>query len=232
MLAAAKAGEDLETLAAASEKASYSYSDEAGYFGDNVTSWLFDDARKSGDWAHLDNSGTNQYVVHFKDRYRNEAPTIDVRHILFMIEPTLAEGEEGYEAEVEQLLAEARAEAEEVYAQWKAGEATEDSFAALAMEHSDDGNQYSGGLYTQVTEGYMVQEFNDWCFDKSRKAGDTDIVMTQFGAHVMYFVGQNDTIWELDATATLQTEDSNIWLDEMAGRYTATQHSFGMKFVH
>jgi len=231
MMAAAKAGEDLETLAAANEKATYSYSDEAVYYGDNVTKWLFDDARKSGDWAHLDNNGTNQYVVHFKDRYRNEAPTIDVRHILFMIEPTLTEGEEGYEAEVEQLMAEARAEAEEVYAQWKAGEASEDSFAALAMEHSDDGNQYSGGLYTQVTEGYMVQEFNDWCFDKSRKVGDTDIVMTQFGAHVMYFVGQNEDVWKLDAAAVLQTEDANIWLDEMANRYTATEHSFGMKFV-
>lgn len=231
MLAAAKAGEDLETLAAANEKATYSYSDEAMYFGDNVTKWLFEDGRKSGDWAHLDNNGTNQYVVHFKDRSRNEAPTIDVRHILFLVEPTLTEGEEGYEAEVEQLMAEARAEAEEVYAQWKASEATEDSFAALAMEHSDDGNQYSGGLYTQVTQGYMVQEFNDWCFDSSRKAGDTDIVMTRFGAHIMYFVGQNDDVWKLDAAAVLQSEDASAWFDEMANHYTATEHSLGMKFV-
>jgi len=231
MMAAAKAGEDLETLAAANEKATYSYSDEGMYFGDNVTKWLFEDGRKSGDWAHLDNNGTNQYVVHFKNRSRNEAPTIDVRHILFLVEPTLAEGEEGYEAEVEQLMAEARAEAEDVYAQWKAGEATEDSFAALAMEHSDDGNQYSGGLYTQVTQGYMVQEFNDWCFDTSRKTGDTDIVMTDFGAHVMYFVGQNENVWKLDAASVLQSEDASAWFDDMSTRYTATEHSLGMKFV-
>lgn len=231
MLAALRAGEDLEPLAAANEKAHYSYSDEASYYGDNVTKWLFDEARKSGDTAHLDNNGTNQYVVLFKDRYRDESPTIDVRHILFMIDPTLTAEDEGYDEEVQQLMTEARAQAEDVYAQWKAGEATEDSFAALALEHSVDGSKYSGGLYTEVPPGYMVESFNDWCFDDSRKPGDTDIVETEYGAHIMYFVGDNLTSWELAASTVLRNEDSNAWLEEMAGTYTAKEHSFGMKFV-
>lgn len=231
MLAALRAGEDLETLAAANEKAHYSYSDEASYYGDNVTKWLFDDARKPGDSAHLDNNGTNQYVVLFKDRYRDENPTIDVRHILFMAEPTLAKDDEGYEEEFQQLMAEARAQAEDVYAQWKAGEATEESFGALALEHSADGSKYSGGLYTEVPPGYMVTNFNDWCFDDARKPGDTGIVETEYGAHIMYFVGDNLTSWELAAASVLQAEDSNAWLEEMAATYTPKQHAFGMKFV-
>ncbi len=231
MLAALRAGEDLETLAAANEKAHYSYSDTAIYYGDNVTTWLFEDGRKAGDTAHLDNNGTNQYVVHFIDRQRDESPTIDVRHILFMIEPTLTEEDAGYDEEVAQLMAEARAEAESVYAQWQAGEATEESFANLAIEHSDDGSRYSGGLYMEVTEGYMVQEFNDWCFDSSRKAGDTDVIETEFGAHVMYFVGRNQDVWELSAASALRNQDSKIWLDKMANTYTAKQHSLGMMFV-
>ena len=36
----------------------------------------------------------------------------------------------------------------------------------------------------------MVEEFNDWCFDAARKPGDTGIVETPYGYHVMYFVAQ------------------------------------------
>lgn len=231
MLAAAKSGADLETLAAANEKATYSYSDEATYYGDNVTAWLFDDARKSGDMAHLDNGGTNQYVVLFKDRYRDETPTIDVRHILFMPETTLTTGEEGYEEEFEQLLAECRTQAADVYAQWQAGEATEESFGELALEYSTDGSRYSGGLYAQVPPGYMVESFNDWCFDPARQSGDTDVIETEYGVHIMYFVRHNLMNWQLDAAAVLQAADATEWVQEMAASFESKQHSFGMKFV-
>ena len=231
MLAALRAGEDLETLAADNEKAHYSYSDQGVLYGDNVTTWLFDDARKSGDAAHLDNNGTNQYVVHFIDRGRDESPTIDVRHILFPINNTLTTEDEGYEEEVLKAMDEAVAKAEEIYAQWQAGEATEESFGALAMEYSTDSSRYSGGLYTQVPPGYMVEPFNDWCFAEERKPGDTGIVETTYGAHIMYFVGDNLVGWKLDATSVLQNSDATAWLDEMAATYTPKQHNLGMKFV-
>lgn len=35
----------------------------------------------------------------------------------------------------------------------------------------------------------MVNSFSAWCFDSSRKAGDTAIVKSDFGYHIMYFVG-------------------------------------------
>lgn len=231
MLAALRAGEDLETLASVNEEFVYSSSDEAVYYGDNVTKWLFEDGRKAGDTAHLDNNGTNQYVVHFRDRFRDETPTIDVRHILFPTETTLTPEEEGYEEEFQQLMDEARAQAEEVYAQWQAGEASEESFGALAMEYSTDSSKYSGGLYTQVPPGYMVQAFNDWCFDDARKSGDTGIVETEYGVHIMYFVGDNMVGWKLDAASVLQNEDSSAWLEEMGSVFESQQHSFGMKFV-
>ena len=36
----------------------------------------------------------------------------------------------------------------------------------------------------------MVAEFNDWLFDEARKVGDTDIVQTDFGFHVMLYRGE------------------------------------------
>ena len=45
----------------------------------------------------------------------------------------------------------------------------EESFAELAKTNSADGSASNGGLYTDVTEGYMVQTFNDWIMDASTR---------------------------------------------------------------
>ena len=36
-----------------------------------------------------------------------------------------------------------------------------------------------------------MDAFDSWCFDESRKPGDTGIVESEYGYHVMYFVGNN-----------------------------------------
>lgn len=231
MLEAYLAGEDLESLSEADDSYVYTKSDGIAYSGDVVTEWLFDDSRKANDSAVLE-YGSTYYVVVFLERYRDEAPTIDVRHIL--IEPqagTLAEGEEGYEEEQAQLMADAVAYAEDLLNQWKAGEATEDSFAELAMQESSDGSKYVGGLYTGVYEGQMVTAFNDWCFDSSRKPGDTDVVETEYGAHVMYFVNRNLPYWQMDVVTDLRDAAYNEWLSNLSADCSITRHDSGMKFV-
>lgn len=120
-----------------------------------------------------------------------EAPSVNVRHILIK-----AEADENGEF-TDEALAAAKAKADEIYAEWQAGEATEESFAALAEQYSEDpGSNTAGGLYENVSEGQMVQEFNDFCFDASRQAGDTGIVYGNNGSyagyHIMYFSGAGD----------------------------------------
>ncbi len=79
---------------------------------------------------------------------------------------------------------------------WKAGEATEESFAALANENSEDpGSSTNGGLYEDVYPGQMVDTFDAWCFDEARQPGDTGIVKTDYGYHVMYFVSKGEEIF-------------------------------------
>ena len=46
---------------------------------------------------------------------------------------------------------------------------------------ADTGSNTNGGLYTEVYQGQMVTEFNDWCFDESRQPGDTGIVYNEGG---------------------------------------------------
>jgi hypothetical protein len=131
---------------------------------EDIAGFLLDDNRKSGDKAVVE-SKEDFLVLLFLDRYRDETPFTD-------------------EA--------VRDKAEEIYAEWLDGDADEDSFADLAREHSADGNSAQGGIYEGVTQGQMVETFNDWCFDPDREPGDSGIVETEFGQHIMYFVGVNE----------------------------------------
>lgn len=232
MLAAYRAGEKLESLADGNEKATYNNNDGTTYTGDVLTEWLFDSARKDGDSAVLE-SGTTYYVAVFHDRFRDEYPTIDVRHIL--IQPAagkLSSGDEGYEDEQAALKTDAKVQAEQILSDWQAGEATEDSFAALAIEKSTDtGSKYSGGLYTQVYQGQMVPAFNDWCFDSSRKTGDTGVVETDYGYHVMYFVGEDLPRWQAQVSDTLKDKDYADWITALTADISIEQNNSGMKYV-
>lgn len=144
-----------------------------------------------------------------------EIQYMDVRHILVSVEGTTDEnGNTTYsEADWENC----RAKAQEILDTWLAGEKTEESFAALANEHSTDGgSNTNGGLYENVYAGQMVTEFNDWCFDASRQTGDYGLVKTQFGYHVMYFVRSY-----VEENPDWKTYTQNQWLSEQAGKMMA-----------
>ncbi len=224
-------GGDLEELANEND-GTYSKNENGTYSAGSVMSeWLYDSTRKSGDASTLAD-GTVQYVVVFHDRFRDENPTIDIRHILVPLgSGSIAEGEEGYEDEQAQLKADAHAKAEELLAQWQSGEATEDSFAALALKESTDGSKYDGGLYTEVYQGQMVTEFNDWCFDAARQSGDTGVVDTQYGSHVMYFSGVNAARWQTQVAANLRTEAYTAWEEDLVKDVPVQRNESGLKYV-
>ena len=135
---------------------------------------------------------------------------VDVRHIL--IAPEGNEDEGGTVITEDQWNA-CRDKAQALLDEWKAGEATEDSFAALANIHSEDpGSQSAGGLYQYVYEGQMIKPFEEWCFDESRQYGDTGLVKTDYGYHIMYFVYGADA-WVRYATDTIANEHCNELLN-------------------
>lgn len=226
-----KDGGNLEDLADEYE-GTYSKNESGSYSaGAAMSEWLYRDGRKDGDAAAV-TDGTTVYAVVFRDRFRDENPTIDVRHILVPLGTgSIAEGEEGYEDEQAQLKADAHAKAEELLAQWQSGEATEDSFAALAMAESTDGSKYDGGLYTEVYQGQMVTEFNDWCFDDARQPGDTGVVDTQYGAHVMYFSGVNMNRWQSQVASALRSEAYTAWEEDLTKDVTTQRSESGLKLI-
>ena len=150
------------------------------------------------------------YVVYIVEAaHRDASETVDVRHILFKVD---SEAEDQTKAK-----ADAKKKAEDALAEWQKGDKTEESFAALATEKTEDtGSQSTGGLYERVYKGQMVKAFENWCFDAARKAGDTGIVESDYGYHVMYFIQKNDEpLWKLKIRDALSSEDAKTYTDEL-----------------
>ena len=140
---------------------------------------------------------------------------VDVRHILIQPEGG-TKSEDGKTTVFSDAEWEAcRVKAQEILDKWLAGEKTEDSFAALASEHSTDpGSKSNGGLYRNVYTGQMVQTFNDWCFDETRKEGDYGLVKTSYGYHIMYFI-TSEVGWVRYSRSAVLSEKSTDLLADM-----------------
>lgn len=119
---------------------------------------------------------------------KDSGKTVDVRHILLMPEGGET-GADGYPVYTEEAWAACETEIQKIYDEWLAGDMTEQSFHDFAVQYSVDGSAYVGGLYEDVTQGYMVETFDAWCFDEARQVGDHGLVKTEYGYHIMYFVG-------------------------------------------
>jgi len=222
-----------DTTAKSTAYTDYSYAS----IDDDLSAWLSDDARQEGDVACVANTATSTaedgtettetlgyYAVYFHGVNDNSFPMKNARHILVSFEGGTAD-EMGNMTYSDEEKAAAKAAAEELLNQWKAGEATEDSFAALAAEQTDDtGSAANGGLYEDIYPGQMVAPFEDWCYDAQRKTGDTGLVETTYGYHVMFFSGDSATTYrDFLIQNALATADHAAWYNDIVGSATVTE---------
>lgn len=190
--------------------------------------WLFSTDRKAGDIYQYSTSVV--YII--SPVALSEASTVNVRHIL--ISPITDEDDstQPIDATAEQWQA-ALETAQQVLDEFNSGDRTEDSFAALVSTYSSDtGSSSNGGLYEDVRPGQMVTPFEAWALDPSRKAGDVDIVQTEYGYHIMYFSESTGTpIWKYVAQSTLASQDSTSATEALAESYTSKMNWFGKLYV-
>ena len=174
---------------------------------------------------------TDEEVEDFFDRHADEYAqqginkvdqnVINVRHILVMPEKDVdSDGDGTNDQSSEQAWAAAEQSANDIYVEWQL-DPTEENFASMATGKSQDpGSTENGGMYEGVYPGQMVAEFNDWCFDPERKPGDTAIVRTSYGYHIMYFSGVGDYVyWRSVAESDTQYEKFNSTIDELFSGY-------------
>ncbi|NLK01650.1 MAG: hypothetical protein GX314_01075 [Clostridiaceae bacterium] len=207
-----------------------------------LRTWLFEEGRQAGETTVIESTseGTanpnqeadtadqttpTEYksytVVKFDGRSRQNVKPFTTRHILFS-------------AEDDETITDAKLkeEAELVLAEYNRGDKTEEAFAELAKKHSKDSNAAEGGLYEKTKLGQFVEEYETWALDPARQEGDVGLVKTQFGYHLIYYIGsEGEEAWK-DATGEkILTAKIAEWREALEQAISYKESSFGTNMV-
>ncbi len=189
-------------------------------FAEVYKEWLTDESRQEGDVYNVKNGENGYIVLYFIAHDDSNFLMPNVRHILISASDTTDEA----------AMAEAKTTAEGILEDYLAGEQTEEAFAELAKEHSAD-NAEEGGLYEDITPGSMVESFDAWCYDEARQIGDTGIVETEFGYHIMYFVGYGRSYRDYTIETNLRYEDYTEWYDALVANNEQTFNEKAKRYL-
>ncbi|MDI9499103.1 MAG: peptidylprolyl isomerase [Bacillota bacterium] len=191
----------------------------AGDLPADVRAWLQDPERQQNDKT-LITSGATHYILLFESRSRDETLPASVRHILF----AAREGE-ATEAELEAAAAQAEAALAEI-----TDEASMESVSEAALA---SGSAAEARLYEDVVRGQMVEPFENWLFDPARKAGDTGIVQTIYGYHVMFYVSQSETpTWASKIEDILRQQRFSEESADLLATWSAEVNGFALRFLN
>lgn len=177
----------------------------------DIGEWAYADTTKAGDKKLVEDTDNGVYYIALMVNPKHSVDTVTVRHILF-----LTQDQETQEALSDEEIKKAEENAKKTFADWKNSDKTEDTFAAYANDLSEDtGSNTKGGLYENVRPGQMVSEFDSWIFDENRKPGDTELVKTEFGYHIIYFVSKDGAYYDATIRANKATDDLNQFSEEL-----------------
>lgn len=239
MIAKVKAGTAFNTAAAAevSSDSASSYADPeynhktdtlGSALDSNFSDWMTSTDRKAGDITSVKVDGTGYCVVQFLSRSKAEDSyqTMNYRNILIQAETT--QGDDGTSAPTEDQLAAAKTKAEDLLAQWKAGDATADSFGALASANSaDTATKDNGGQNQDANRDNLSTSLTDWLFARGRQVGETTIVENQdssgntTGYQILYVESLGQVRWKYQATTKMQSDDYDKWYSDLQTQYPA-----------
>lgn len=193
---------------------------------EDAADWLYetDDngnyIRQPGDMNYYVSDDEKSVYIFYANGipFQDETVPASVRHILVKFPETTTEAvsgedvsEEADAAVSDKVKAECQSEAESILNDYKSyieenasGKADEGYFGELASKLTDDtGSASAGGLIENLqNDGQYVPAFEDWVFSEGEFAGQertpgaTGIVETEYGYHVMYYVGGHENpIW-------------------------------------
>lgn len=197
----------------------------------DYVAWLTDAARVPGEMGVVAKESTSgdtttvkgYYVLRFDGLDNNQYLMKNIRHILLAYEGGVLDTTTGEMNYPEKEMAAVKLEAEKLLMEYRAGAMTELHFSSLANKHTDEANAPDGGLYENVCRGQLAPVVEEWCFDPTRNPGDTTLVESEKGWHLMYFVGNSEiTFRDYMLTNDLRIEDISAWYESVLENVSIT----------
>lgn len=177
-----------------------SYDSLSTAVGADGADWAFAAGRKAGEVNTFAGEKSANIILVIKPAYTSNS--VSVRHCLVE-----------FEAKDENNVTDAEKQAANKIAndllKGLGDKVTEDAFSKMVKENTaDTASAETGGLYENIRiSDNFVENFEKWSFDPARKAGDTGIVETEYGYHIMYFVSDNTD--DIDWKAAIKDEMTN-----------------------
>ena len=203
--------------------------------------WLGDSERVEGDTKAFpvettttDANGNEKTVVNsytivmYQSTNENLMHLSNVRHLLVAFGKT-GEDDNGNAATSADDKAAAKAKATELYDQWQKDGGSEEKLIELTDKCLEDNTAADGGLLENITpDTNYVENFLKWSTDPERQKGDSEVIETEYGYHIMYFVDYSDeTYRDYMINNTLINEAMNKWYEETLETITTTDKDFG-----
>ncbi len=172
--------------------------------------WAYAADRKAGDMTVISDDNAAYILLSLKPAYTSNS--VSVRHCLVSFDA------EDTNNVTETEKKEAFKKADKLRKDL-GDKITEEAFSKMATANTDDeASASTGGLYEniRISDSY-VESFEEWSFDPARKAGDTGIVETEYGYHIMYFVSDNtdDVDWKSAIKSTKSSEKLTAFQEEL-----------------
>ena len=224
-----KKAEDLEKIKATENKYILSGSIQNADF----KKWITDTARKTGDITTIEiKSGEGEkatvsgyYVLLYHDMTNNAKPLANVQHILVKFTGGTKDTTTGTTTYSEAEKKAAKDKAQAILDEFLKGEKQDSAaFAKLASTKSDDtGSKATGGLIEGIyRDSNYVQSFKEWALD-NRKPGDTGIIESEYGYHVMFYKEDGKTTYrDLMIDSDLTNERYQEWEKAIVDQVTIT----------
>ena len=215
----------------------------------------FDDPAEGAEKVYKDATSAYSACIFDGGMHRNEDVVRSVGHILFkadtydgltstaklsgvakeLADKVLArDGEITAQAMANELLA-------TLFAEGKITEATREDGSkyykidkSVFEEYGELYTEDSNVFYDNVEKGQMVKEFEDWLFAASRVEGEisyTDPVKTDYGYHIMYYVGNETTMWKSEIRTTISDEENTAYLASIQTTHPVTLNTDYYRYI-
>jgi hypothetical protein len=168
-----------------------------------IREWMLDSVRQEGDTNVIEDADYHKYyVVEFIKRYLDETRLADIRVIA--VDPGMGQ---------------------DVLDEWKAGDATEESFIALYHEYNneDTGLQDNDGLFSELSQDNMQEDMAAWVFEEGRTAGDATMILVDAEEpveYVIYYVGLGSPTWMAVIRTTMLQESVTTYVNDLTAAIT------------
>ena len=196
----------------------------------DMAAWLADAARTEGEIGMVANTSSGEegivngyYVVCYEGKTDNNRAMGNVRHLLVQFSGGTTDDLTGETTYSDEEKAIAETEAKELLNKWESGEKTEERFIEMVKEYSDDSSASEGGLFENINPASQyVVNFLNWSTDESRKAGDYDLIETEYGFHLMYYVGDSEMSYrDYMISEEMKAADIESWYNDATEYITA-----------